>query len=212
VLHFLIADDHALVRSGLRRILEDAFAPAVIGEAGDGEEALAELARRPWDLLLLDVSMKGRSGLDILRDVRATQPKLPVLIVSMHSEDEFAVRALRAGANGYITKDRAPEELVDAVARVLRGGRWIGEALLHRLTEELAHGHITAPHEALSPREFEVFRGLAAGRTVSELAQSLTLSVKTISTYRTRILEKMRLSNNAELAQYALRNGLVQLT
>lgn len=210
MLRFLIVDDHGLMRSGLRRILEDAFAPATVGEACDADQALAELSRQPWDLVLLDVSLQGRSGLDLLRGLRTAHDKLPVLVVSMHSEDEFAVRALRAGANGYITKDRAPEELVEAVGRVLRGGRWVGEALLRRLTDDLSRGRLATPHEGLSPREFEVFRGLAGGRTVSELAEELALSVKTVSTYRARILEKMRLSNNSELAQYAIRNGLVR--
>jgi len=209
MLRFLIVDDHALMRSGLRRILEDAFAPATVAEASSADQALAEIARQSFDLVLLDLSLGGRSGLDLLRDLRTTHDRLPVLVVSMHSEDEFAIRALRAGASGYITKNRAPEELVEAVGRVLRGGRWFGDDLLRRVTDDVARGRAVAPHETLSPREFEVFRGLAAGRSVSELAEALALSVKTVSTYRTRILEKMRLSNNAELTQYAIRNGLV---
>lgn len=209
MMNVLIADDHALLRSGLRRILAEELAATSFGEARDADELIQHIRRGSWDLVLLDISMPGRSGLDALRELRALRPKLPVLVLSMHAEEQFAIRALRAGANGYITKERAPEELIEAARRVLEGRRYVSPSLAEKLAEELASGRDGAPHDALSAREFEVLRLLAGGKSVSDIAEQLSLSAKTVSTYRTRILEKMGLGSNAELAHYALRYGLI---
>jgi DNA-binding NarL/FixJ family response regulator len=206
----LLADDHALLRSGLRRILEEALPGVHVGEAGTAEEALAALPDGAWDLLILDISMPGRSGLDILPDLKALQPSLPIVVLSMFGEQQFAIRALKAGASAYLTKERAPEELIQAVRTVLGGRRYIGASLAEALAAHVSLDREGAPHERLSPREFEVLRLIAAARTASEIAEELGLSVKTVSTYRARILEKMRLSTNAELMQYALRHGLME--
>lgn len=206
----LLADDHALLRSGLRRILEEAFPGAQVGEAGTTDEVLAALPDGAWDLLILDISMPGRSGLDILPELKALQPALPILVLSMFGEQQFAIRALKAGASAYLTKERAPEELIQAVRTVLGGRRYIGASLAEALASHVSSDREAAPHERLSAREFEVLRLIAAARTPGEIAEELGLSVKTVSTYRARILEKMRLSTNAELMQYALRHGLVE--
>ncbi len=207
----LIVDDHALLRSGLRRILSDELEGIEVGEASTADEMMAQVRVSRWDLVLLDISMPGRSGLDALRDVRALRPRLPVLILSMHSEEQFAIRALKAGAAGYITKERAPEELIGAVKKVLPGGRYVSASLAEKLAEELSAGlSEEMPHERLSARELEVLLGIASGKVVSEIAASLCLSVKTVSTYRARILEKMRMRTNADLMNYAIRRGLIQ--
>lgn len=206
----LLADDHALLRSGLRRILEEAFPGAQVGEAGTADEVLAALPDGAWDLLILDISMPGRSGLDILPELKALQPALPILVLSMFGEQQFAIRALKAGASAYLTKERAPEELIQAARTVLGGRRYIGASLAEALASHVSSDREVAPHERLSAREFEVLRLIAAARTPGEIAEELGLSVKTVSTYRARILEKMRLSTNAELMQYALRHGLVE--
>lgn len=206
----LLADDHALLRSGLRRILEEALPGVQVGEAGTADEVLAALPDGAWDLLILDISMPGRSGLDILPDLKAQQPALPILVLSMFGEQQFAIRALKAGASAYLTKERAPEELIQAVRTVLGGRRYIGASLAEALASHVSADHDGPPHERLSAREFEVLRLIAAAKTASEIAEELGLSVKTVSTYRTRILEKMQLTTNAELMQYALRHGLVE--
>ncbi|WP_026852530.1 response regulator [Geothrix fermentans] len=206
----LLADDHALLRSGLRRILEEALPGVQVGEAGTADEVLAALPDGAWDLLILDISMPGRSGLDILPDLKAQQPALPILVLSMFGEQQFAIRALKAGASAYLTKERAPEELIQAVRTVLGGRRYIGASLAEALASHVSSDREVAPHERLSAREFEVLRLIAAARTPGEIAEKLGLSVKTVSTYRARILEKMQLATNAELMQYALRHGLVE--
>lgn len=208
--HILLADDHALLRSGLRRILEDALPGVRVGEAGTVDEAFKTLEKDRWDLLVLDISMPGRSGLDALPEIKALHPALPVLVLSMFGEQQFAIRALKAGASAYLTKERAPEELIQAIRTVLGGKRYIGAALAESLAAHVALNRDGAPHEQLSPREFEVFRLIAVAKGLTEIAQELGLSVKTVSTYRTRILEKMQLSSNAELMQYALRQGLIE--
>ena len=205
----LLVDDHTILRSGLRRILEEEFAGAVVGEAGNAEEALARLRQEPWDLLVLDISLPGRSGLDLLPEVKELHPRLPVLVLSMYGEQQFAVRALKAGASAYLTKERASEELIRAIRTVLAGRRYIGESLAEKLAAHVAHDQERPPHERLSAREFEVFRRIAAAKGITEIAEELGLSVKTVSTYRTRILDKMGLASNAELMQYAIRQGLV---
>ncbi|HJU82941.1 MAG TPA: response regulator transcription factor [Holophagaceae bacterium] len=209
MLRMLLVDDHTILRSGLRKILEDEFPGAVVGEAGHAEEALDRLRREAWDLLVLDISLPGRSGLDLLPEIKAMLPRLPVLVLSMYGEQQFAVRALKAGASAYLTKERAAEELIRAIRTVLAGRRYIGESLAEKLAAHVAHDQERPPHERLSAREFEVFRRIAAAKGISEIAEELGLSVKTVSTYRTRILDKMGMASNAELMQYAIRQGLV---
>lgn len=204
MMRILLVDDHPVVRLGVKEILKGAFASATIGEAADGTEALAELRTSPWEMVLLDLSMPGRSGLDLLKDLRREQPRTPILVLSMHSPDQFAARALRAGASGYVTKDAAPTELATAIERILSGrSSYVsGEADRTPAAEPL-------PHESLSDREYQVLRMMGRGRTVSQIAADLALSVKTVSTYRARLLEKMRLSTTAQLMRYAIEHGLV---
>lgn len=203
----LLVDDHEIVRKGLRAILDDRFAGIHVAEASSGDEALAALAQ-PFDAVILDLSMPGRSGIDLLAEVKHRYPKLPVLIMSLHGEEQFAVRALRAGASGYLTKSAAPEQLITAFERVVRGGRYISQAVAERLAAA-AGGDTGAPHERLSQREFEVMRGIASGESVGEIAERMHLSAKTVSTYRARLLDKMGMATNSELTRYALQNGLV---
>ena len=203
----LLVDDHDVVRKGIRAILEDRYPAITIYEASSGEGALDALSA-PFDAVVLDLSMPGRSGIDLLAEIKHRFPKLPVLIMSLHGEEQFAVRALRAGASGYLTKSAASEQLVTAFERIVRGGRYISEAVAERLALA-AGGDIGAPHDRLSDREFEVMRGIASGESVSEIAERIHLSVKTVSTYRTRLLEKMGMTTNAELTRYAIQNGLV---
>jgi two-component system, NarL family, invasion response regulator UvrY len=208
-MRILIADDHPVVRRGLRQFLEEEIRPVTIAEAGNGPEVLEALERDHWDLLLLDVSMPGRGGIDILKDVKARLPSLPVLMLSAYPEEQFAVRALRAGAAGYLTKDVITSELISAVRKVGGGGRYVTEALAERLAAGLADSATRLPHELLSDREYEVLRRIGLGRTVGEIAAELHLSVKTISTYRARLLEKLGMTSSAQLTRYALDNGLV---
>jgi two-component system invasion response regulator UvrY len=207
MVRILLVDDHAVVRLGIRAILEDGLPGVNVSEAGSGEQALAAL-EQPFDAVVLDLSMPGRSGIDLLAEIKHRWPKLPVLIMSLHPEEHFAVRALRAGASGYLTKAAAPEALIDAVQKVTRGGKYISQAVAERMASDLG-GRASVPHERLSDREFEVMRGIAEGNTVSEIALRMHLSVKTVSTYRTRLLDKMGMETNAELTRYALQNGLV---
>src|SRR5579859_6304394 len=209
MLKVLIADDHAVVRQGLRRILTEIPELNVVGEAQDGQSALSLVRAEPWDVLVLDLSMPGRGGLDILKEVRRERPETRVLVLSMHPEDQFAVRMLKAGAAGYLTKESAGNELVGAIEKVVGGGRYISSSLAERMASYLDLDVQKAPHERLSDREFLVLRMIASGKTVSRIAQELFLSVKTISTYRARVLEKMDMQNNAELTHYAVQKGLV---
>ncbi|HSR97032.1 MAG TPA: response regulator transcription factor [Kofleriaceae bacterium] len=203
----LLVDDHDVVRKGIRAILEDRFAAIDIREASGGDEALDALSA-PFDAVILDLSMPGRSGIDLLAEIKHRHAKLPVLIMSLHGEEQFAVRALRAGAAGYLTKSAASEQLISAFERIVRGGRYISEAVAERLAVA-AGGDAGAPHDRLSDREFEVMRGIASGESVSEIADRIHLSVKTVSTYRARLLDKMGMTTNAELTRYAIQNGLV---
>jgi len=206
----LLVDDHAVVRRGVRAILEDNMPTLAIDEAGSGDEALQRLSGEKFDAVVLDLSMPGRDGFDLLAELKHRHPKLPVLIMSLHGEEQFALRALRAGAAGYLTKSTAPEQLVHAVTKVLRGGGYISEVIADRLAADVGGPASAANlHERLSDREFDVMRGIASGRSVSEIAEQMHLSVKTVSTYRARLLEKMGMSTNAELTRYALECGLV---
>ena len=204
----LLVDDHEVVRKGIRAILEDRCSPIVIAEAGTGETALQKL-EEVFDAVILDLSMPGRSGIDLLAEIKHRHAKLPVLILSLHGEEQFAVRALRAGAAGYLTKAAAPDQLVTAFEKIVRGGRYISETLAERLAANAGGDTTEAPHDRLSNREFEVMRGIASGESVGEIASRMHLSVKTVSTYRTRLLEKMGMETNSELTRYALQNGLV---
>ncbi len=207
-LRILIVDDHPIVRHGLKQTLGDAHEIGEIGEAATPQEALDLVRQREWDAVILDIGLPGRGGLDVLKEIKQELPRLPVLILSMHTEDQYAVRAVRAGAAGYLTKGAAMDHLVAAIRKVVTGGRYISPELAERLATELTADADRPLHALLSDREFEVFRLIAAGQTVGEIAERLSLSVKTISTYRARILEKMQLKNNAELMQYALTNRL----
>ncbi|MCC6151011.1 MAG: response regulator transcription factor [Planctomycetes bacterium] len=210
-MRFLLADDHAIVRSGLRQILEEEFPKCHIGEAATCPEVLARVKGDEWDALILDVSMAGQNSLNILADIKTARPKMPVIVLSMHGERQFVIRALREGASAYLTKERAPEELFHAIRTVLAGKRYIGESLAEQIADHLAIGSKQEPHEALSPREYEILVLLARAKSVSDIAAELCLSAKTVSTYRSRILEKMALHSNAELMQYAITHGLVDL-
>lgn len=209
VLRILVVDDHALVRQGIIRILASELPGAILVEAGSGQEAIEATWKQDWDLVLLDISLPGRSGIDVLKEIKSARPKIPILVVSMHSEGQFAIRALKAGAAGYLTKDSPHETLIYAVRRLLSGGKYISPTLAEKLAVQLDADTSKLPHEVLSDREFEVLRMLGSGKTVGEIAQQLFLSVKTISTYRARILTKMGLTNNSEIVQYCIRNTLV---
>lgn len=206
----LIADDHAIVRSGLKQILDETGGEIQVqGEAANGREVLEKINAQNWDVLVLDITMPGRSGLDILKDIRQLQPKLPILILSMHAEEQFATRMLKAGASGYLNKESAPEELVKAIRKVCTGGKYVSPAQAERMVSELTGHGDKAPHELLSDREYEILCLIASGKTATQIARQLCLSVKTVSTYRSRILEKMKLETNAQLTHYAIKNGLV---
>ncbi len=205
----LITDDHAVVRSGLKQILAEEFTKAEFGEASSAQEAIDRVWKENWDVVVLDITMPGRSGLEVLKEIKKSRPKLPVLMLSMHPEDQFAVRLLKIGASGYMTKESAPQELVGAVKKVMAGGRYVSPALGEKMASYLAIDVQTPPHERLSDREFLVLRQIASGKTPTIIAKELGLSVKTISTYRMRILEKMSMGNNAELTTYAIHNQLV---
>lgn len=210
-MRILLADDHTVVRHGLKQILAEEFKRAVFGEARNVQETLDLVTQGSWDLVVLDLTMPGRSGLEVLRELRKSRPALPVLVLSIHPEDQFAVRAFKLGAAGYMTKESAAEELVGAVKRVLAGGRYVSAPLAEKLATCLTSDSLKAPQELLSHREFQVLRLLAAGKLVGEIARELCLSVKTISTYRSRILQKMDLRNNAELMHYAMQHQLVEI-
>lgn len=205
----LIADDHALFRAGLRQFLVDALPAAEIGEAATGNEVLTCLQRKGWDMLILDINMPDRTGLDILRHVKSGHPATRVLVLSGYPERQYALNVVRAGAAGYIAKDAAPEDLLKAVRLVLQGRRYVSESLAELLLLDLDRADKPL-HALLSDREFQIFGKLAAGHGVSEIGRELCLSVKTVSTYRTRILEKMRMKTNADLTSYALRNEIIQ--
>ena len=205
----LIVDDHPIVRQGLKQILADAAEIGEIVEAATPQEALDLVRRRKWDVIILDIGLPGRGGLEVLKDIKREVPRLPVLILSMHAEDQYAVRSIRAGAAGYLTKEAATENLIEAVRKVASGGRYISPELADRLATELTVDVDRPLHASLSDREFEVLRSIASGQTVGEIADRLSLSVKTVSTYRARILEKMHLKNNAELMQYVLTHHLL---
>ena len=209
MIRVLIADDFPILRRGLKEILMRELDGVTCGEAGNGEQVLDQIQSHDWDLLILDITMPGRGGLDVLRNLKALRPKLPVLVLSMHPENQYGKRVLKAGASGYMNKECAPEELMKAVGKLLGGGRYVSPALAETLALDLSRDDGRPAHETLSDREFEVLRKIASGKTVGQIAEELHLSVPTVSTYRARILEKMSLSTTAELMHYALSNHLV---
>ncbi len=209
MIRILIADDHAIVREGLKQIVKQTSDIIVVDEAANAAEALDKVRRIPLDLLLLDISMPGRSGLDVLLEVKRDLPDLPVLILSLHPEDQYALRMIKAGAAGYVSKESASEQLIFAIRKVAAGGKYMSMPLAERLVFGMVGDKGPDVHEILSNREFQVFRMLASGKTVKEIADELSLSIKTISTNRTRIMEKMGLRNNSEFTQYAIRYKLL---
>lgn len=209
-IRILIADDHAIVRHGLRQILSDSQDMTVAGEASNGVQALQMARRDAYDVVLLDVSMPDRNGIDTLKLLKKEFPRLAVLMLSMHPEEHYAIRALKAGASGYLTKQSAPEQLVTAIRQVAAGKKYISPALAEALADAIAEDDERAPHERLSDREYQTLVMIASGKTLSQIADELKLSVKTVSVYRARLLEKMKLKNNAELTHYGLKHGLVE--
>ncbi len=205
----LLADDHAIVRRGVRQLLAESWPAAVFGEATTAQQALEQVWKETWSIVLLDITMPGRSGLDIIRELKDAQPKMPVLVLSMHAEEQFALRMLKSGASGYVTKDTLLEDLTRAVEKVLAGGRYLSGTLAELLAGVLA-GADQVPHERLSDREFQVMLLLARGMALKEIGAQLALSVNTISTYRLRMLEKMNMRSNADLVQYSILHGLIE--
>jgi DNA-binding NarL/FixJ family response regulator len=209
MIRVLIADDHPIVRGGLKELLVRHLEKVECAEAENAEQALAQVRRQPWDVLILDINMPGRSGFDILTDLRMSQPKLPILVLSVHPEEQYARRVMQAGARGYLKKDSAPEELVQAVRQLLAGRRYVSPELADQFARDLQRNADRPAHDALSAREFEILVMLGSGKTVSQIAAEIHLSAATVSTYRTRILEKMKMETTAELMRYAFRNRLV---
>ena len=207
-INVLIADDHAIVRQGLKQILSETEDMLVTGEADDGAEALALARQQPWDVFLLDVSMPNRNGIDTLKQLKKEFPRLPVLILSMHPEEQYAVRALKAGASGYLTKQSAPEQLVNAIRQVASGKKYLSPAVAQQLADAISEDTEKSPHERITDREYQVLKLIAAGKTLTQIAESLNLGVATVSTYRARLLEKMGLRSTAELIRYGLEHGL----
>ncbi len=207
-MRILIVDDHALVRRGMISLLQEHFKEVVFGEAGDAREGLAAATHETWDVVVVDISMPGRSGLELVQDIRREKSTLPILVVSSQAEDDYAIRALKSGAAGYVSKQSAPDVLVTAVQRVTSGRRFISAALAERLAGALSGDNPVNSHETLSNRELQVLQLIASGRTIKEISADLALSEKTVATYRSRISEKMGLSTNVELTRYAMQNGL----
>ncbi len=207
---FLIADDHAIVRKGLIQLMKEEFPSVEVTEATDSEDVFQKVRNQSWDVILLDISMPGRNGLDILKQLRADGVKTPILMLSMHPEEQYALRVLKAGANGFLNKESANTELLHAIQKILLGRKYVSAALAEKLAEGVGEKMLDKPlHELLSDREMQVLQMIASGKTVSEIADEISLSVNTISTYRARLLEKLALNNNAELTRYALDNNLV---
>jgi two-component system invasion response regulator UvrY len=209
MIKLLIADDHAIFREGLKHILEDHPDILVADEAGNGQEVLDYIWKNEYDMILLDIGMPGMPALEVLKQVKNEKPRLPVLVLSMYPEDQYAVRFIRAGASGYLTKESAPEELITAIRKITAGRKYITSSVAEKLADEVEPDAEKPAHHTLSDREFEVFRLIASGKTVKQIADDLFLSVKTISTYRSRILEKMKMKTNAELMHYALKQHML---
>ena len=211
MIKIVIADDHDIVRAGLKQIISDSRDMKVTGESGNAEQLIELVKKNDYDVVLLDLKMSGMNGLDAIKHIKLIKPDLPVIVLSMHAEDQYAVRTIRAGASGYITKETASENLITAIKKAVAGGRYISPALAESLADSIAWGGNEAPHDALTDREFQVMCMIASGRSVSEIASELFLSVKTISTYRHRILTKMSMKNNSELTHYVIKNNLLDI-
>ena len=209
MIKILIADDHAIVREGLKQIVAETSNMFVAGEAASGHQVLELVRESEWDVVLLDIAMPGRGGMDTLKELKIERPELPVLVLSMYPEEQYAVRALKAGAAGYLTKESAPDELISAIRKVSRGGKYVSASLAEKLASHLAMDIARPVHEILSDREYQVMLLIASGMTVKEVADKLSLSVKTISTNRTRIMNKTGMKSNAEIIHYAIKQGLV---
>jgi len=209
MLRIFMADDHALVREGLKRILNDEFGTVLYGEAENGLEVMDEVRKQDWDILILDITMPGRSGFDLLKDLKSEVPALPVLVLSMHPEDPFCLRVLEAGASGYVTKERAARDVVTAVKKVLAGEKYVSPSFAEKIVLDLAAKKARPVREILSNREVQVLSMIASGKRLSQIAETLSLSIKTVSTYRVRLLTKLKMSTNVELAEYATRNGII---
>jgi two-component system invasion response regulator UvrY len=208
MIKILVVDDHVIVREGLKKILLDTPDMVVADEASNGQEVTKKIWNNDYDLILLDISLPGRSGLDVLKQLKCTKPQVPILILSVHPEEQYALRSLRAGASGYLTKQSAPDELIGAIRKVAKGRKYITSSIAEKLAFELEVDSRELPHETLSDREYQVMCMIGSGKTVKEIAEALSLSVKTISTHRTHILNKMQ--NNAQLTHYAIKNALVE--
>ena len=209
MLRIVIADDHSIFRRGVKDLLVDGLGAVTVGECGNAHELLQLVRTKKWDVVILDIGMPGTTGTDALMQLKRECPSLPVIMLSMHPEDQYAVRMFKAGASAYLTKGSAPEELMAAIKKVMQGGNYVSPSLGEKLVHLFHRNDEQAPHELLSDREFEVMRLLSLGKTVSEIAESLHLGTTTISTYRARLLEKLRLKNNAELMHYAVQQGIV---
>jgi len=209
MIRILIADDHAILREGLKHILAEGSDVTVAAEASTGQEVLEKIRNDKYDMVLLDISMPGMSGLEVLKQLKIEKPKLPVLVLSMHPEEQYAVRALRAGASGYLTKESAPDELITAIRKISQGRKYITSSLAERIAFEMEIDSEKPLHDILSDREYQVLRLIAAGKTIKQIAEELSLSIKTVSTYRTRIMEKMKMKTNAELMHYAIKHQLL---
>ncbi len=209
MINVLIADDHPVVRQGIKQILAEDSEIGELGEAKNSQEVMDQVRKNGWDVIILDITMPGRGGLDTLKEIKGEKPKIPVLILSIHPEDQYAVRALKAGAAGYLTKESAPDDLLKAIKKVHSGGKYISNTLAEKLALHLERDAQKQPHEGLSDREYQVLCMIASGKKVKDIAENLSLSVKTISTYRARILEKMKMKSNADLIHYAIQNRLV---
>jgi two-component system invasion response regulator UvrY len=209
MIRILVADDHAVVRNGLKQIVSDTHDMVIAAEASNGQEALNKALKDDYDIVLLDITMPDRSGLDILKEIKSKKPELPVLILSMHPEEQYAVRALKAGATGYLTKESAPDELIRAMRRVSEGGKYVTLSLAEKLASVLETDAEKPLHQVLSDREYQILCMIASGKRVKQIADELLLSVKTISTYRSRVLQKMKMNSNIELIRYAIQNRLV---
>ncbi len=210
MIKILIADDHPIVRKGLKEILSEHPDMKVLGEAQNSQEVLHLIPKEDWDVIVLDITMPGRDGLDVLKDLKKARPKLPVLVLSIHPEEQYGVRALKAGASGYLTKESAPDRLVSAIRTILARGKYVSPSLAEKLAFELDKDSQRLPHERLSDREYQVLGMIASGKTVGQIGGELSLSVKTISTYRSRILSKMGMKTNAELTHYVIRNKIIE--
>lgn len=209
MIRILLADDHTLIRDGLKQIFADTDDLLVAGEAASGHEVLARVREEAWDILLLDLSMPGRGGLELVKQIKSEKPRLPILVLSMHDAEQYALRAMRAGAAGYLTKDSDAPQLIEVVRKIARGGVFVSPAVAEQMAREIMPGTAGLPHTLLSDREYQVFRMIASGSGIGEIALELALSVKTVSTHKTRIMQKMNLANQTELVRYALRHKLL---